>query len=436
MGNKKPNNWVEVSLGEIISTKKGKKPKSTIPEKSEGFVPYILIHEMEGGNVRAYTNDLKVPVANESDVLLVWDGSIGKCKSGIEGAIGSTLVAITPKGDMPTRFIEYFLKSKNDYIHETSTGTGLQHINKKFFKDCKIDLPPLLEQHRIVIKLDNIFGHLDFLKSRLNNIPEIIKKLRQTILNQAFSGELTEGLRKKKNLPTWERTSLGLITNLITSGSRGWAQYYSNKGAIFVRAQNINKDFLDLSDVAFVKLPNKSEGVRSRVFEKDLLITITGANVTKTALVDFYIEEAYVSQHVGLVRLNNPDLAPFVYLFLVSESFGRKQLINFAYGQGKPQLNLTNIKNVELDIPSLVEQTEIVKRVEHLFAKADAIEAQYQNLKAKIDSLPQAILAKAFKGELVEQLNTDGDAKVLLEEIQRLKASLKPAKKTVKIKKK
>jgi type I restriction enzyme S subunit len=114
------------------------------------------------------------------------------------------------------------------------------------------------------------------------------------------------------------------------------------------------------------------------------LITITGAIVTITAIVNFDIEEAYVSQHVSLVRLNNPDFAPFIYMFLINDSHGRKQLIDFAYGQGKPQLNLSNIKDVEIDIPSIEEQTEIVKRVENLFGKADKIESQYKILKAKI----------------------------------------------------
>jgi type I restriction enzyme S subunit len=74
-----------------------------------------------------------------------------------------------------------------------------------------------------------------------------------------------------------------------------------------------------------------------------------------------------------------------------------------------------------IGLPSLKEQQEIVSRVESLFAKADAIEKQYETLKSKIESLPQAILHKAFKGELTEQLDTDGDARELLREIEGLK---------------
>ncbi|WCC45676.1 restriction endonuclease subunit S [Tenacibaculum finnmarkense] len=106
-------------------------------------------------------------------------------------------------------------------------------------------------------------------------------------------------------------------------------------------------------------------------------------------------------------------------------------------GGGQPNIKLPTIKNLELLIPPLKEQTEIVKRVENLFSKADAIEKQYKTLKEKIDRLPQAILAKAFKGELVAQLPTDGDAKDLLEEIKKLKESLvvKPKNKVVRNKK-
>ena len=95
-----------------------------------------------------------------------------------------------------------------------------------------------------------------------------------------------------------------------------------------------------------------------------------------------------------------------------------------AEGGNQPNLNLSKIKNWEINLPSNEEQTEIVKKVESLFAKVDKIENQYKILKAKTDSLPQAILAKAFKGELVAQLDTDGDAKELLAEIQKLKAAV------------
>lgn len=87
-----------------------------------------------------------------------------------------------------------------------------------------------------------------------------------------------------------------------------------------------------------------------------------------------------------------------------------------------------NLHNVNIE-----EQQEIVSRVESLFAKADVIEKKYQSVREKIDNLPQALLHKAFKGELTEQLESDGDARELLQQIQELKNStVKPKKATSK----
>ena len=90
-------------------------------------------------------------------------------------------------------------------------------------------------------------------------------------------------------------------------------------------------------------------------------------------------------------------------------------------GTAIKRIVLKKIKKATIPLPSIQEQKKIVTRVEMLFAKADTIEQQYQTLKQKIVTLPQSILHKAFKGELVPQLESDGDARELLETINGLK---------------
>ena len=103
----------------------------------------------------------------------------------------------------------------------------------------------------------------------------------------------------------WGETTLGELAEYITSGSRDWSRYYADSGAIFIRTQDINQNRLSLKEVAFVKLPEKVEGKRSLIRKGDLLITITGANVGKVAVVEGEVPEAYVSQSVCLVRLKD-----------------------------------------------------------------------------------------------------------------------------------
>ena len=126
----------------------------------------------------------------------------------------------------------------------------------------------------------------------------------------------------------------------------------------------------------------------------------------------------------NMMRLNldrNIVLPKYLRTYLISQ-IGIKQLRqNAKHAVNQASINQTDVKMVIINLPKLEEQQEIVTRIETLFNKADLIEQQYQSLKQKIDTLPQAILHKAFKGELVPQLESDGEARDLLEEIKELK---------------
>jgi len=122
-----------------------------------------------------------------------------------------------------------------------------------------------------------------------------------------------------------------------------------------VRAQNINSGALDLSDVAFVRLPSAAEGLRTRLKVNDVLVTITGANVTVSALVAQDLQEAYVNQHVALLRPILPEMSVWLLLWLQAYGGGKSQLLEAAYGAGKPGLNLGNIREVSIALPPPAE---------------------------------------------------------------------------------
>nr|MBI9047321.1 restriction endonuclease subunit S [Anaerolineaceae bacterium] len=215
----------------------------------------------------------------------------------------------------------------------------------------------------------------------------------------------------------WCWASFDELTALVTSGSRGWAKFYSSNGPIFIRAQDINQDYLNLSDTAHVELPKKTEGIRTRVAKGDLLITITGANVTKTAMVENEIEEAYVSQHVALTRPVSISLSDFMHLWAISQENGRKILMEKAYGGGKPGLNLGNIKALPIALAPKNEQKVIIEKVGSTLSSIGTLTAMNENFQ-KLERLNQSILSKAFRGELVPQDPNDEPASVLLERIR------------------
>jgi type I restriction enzyme, S subunit len=173
---------------------------------------------------------------------------------------------------------------------------------------------------------------------------------------------------------SWTRVTLGELCSLITSGPRGWAEHYAESGPGFVRAQNVRFGELRLDDLARVNPPQRSEGSRTQVATGDLFVVITGAGVTNPALLDREIGEAYVSQHVALIRPLETELSSWLLLCLMAPAGCRSELVERAYGAGKPGLNLDNIRSLSVPIPPLAEQQRILKKVAELMALCDQME--------------------------------------------------------------
>lgn len=307
------------------------------------------------------------------------------------------------------KFLAYRLNSSDFVAFANSLDTGDRpRVNHKKISVFNIPSISVEEQKLIVEKIEELFSELDNGIAALKTAREQLKVYRQAILKHAFEGKLTAQWREENKAAEWEVKTLGDILSFITSGSRGWAKYYSDCGDIFIRAQNIKNDRLELDDVAYVSLPDKSEGTRTQVQEGDVLVTITGANVTKTGYVERDIGRAYVSQHVALCRPKSEVNTHFLYWNLVSETAGRKQLKKFAYGAGKPGLNLDNIRSVEISLPSQPEQEVIVGKIQDILSAEQRMEDILKNELQKSEALRQSILRKAFSGKLVpKEKNVD-----------------------------
>ena len=152
-------------------------------------------------------------------------------------------------------------------------------------------------------------------------------------------------------------------------------------------------------DLAHVKPPSNSEDTRTQVAKGDLLIVITGAGVTNPALLQQELGEAYVSQHVGLVRPTQRQIADWLLLSVMSvmaDAGGRAELVQRAYGAGKLGLNLDNIRSLSIPLPPLAEQRRIVAKVDALMALCDRLEKSLDATAATRLRLLDALLAEAL----------------------------------------
>ena len=306
-----------------------------------------------------------------------------------------------------------------------SSGTTRKRISRKNLGEIEFPVPPLNEQKRIADKLDALLARVVACRERLNRVPLILKRFRQAVLAAATSGRLTEEWRERMNISedSWRTRSGEEIFPFITSGSRGWAKYYAESGALFLRVGNLDHDTiqLDLTEVQHVNPPDTAEGKRTRVEFGDILISIT-ADVGMIAFIRRDISEAYINQHLCLARQTGEYAGAYLAYFLASPSGGIMQLSNMQRGMTKAGLTLEDIRSLAIQIPERPEQDEIVRRVEALFAYADRLEARYRAARAQVERLTPSLLAKAFRGELVPQDPEDEPASVLLARIRAARA--------------
>lgn len=334
---------------------------------------------------------------------------------------------------------------------EMTGSVGQKRVPASFLESAEIPVPPLAEQKRIADRIETLLKSVDAARERLAKVPAILKRLRQSILAAACSGQLTEEWRlanpgsgrgsdivrairedrgtkfqatvedrdETDHPDTWAVTTLGFLAeptlkgrSFVTSGSRAWAGRVGEHGPYFIRSENINTEHLRLDCAVHVNAPPGAEADRTRVRPNDLLLTITGNNVGRTAVVPEPCPDAHVSQHVAIIRTSRRCDVRFLWLWLRSDQHGQAQLRSHFYGQTKPGLSLEQVKSVRVFLPPAEEQHEIVRRVEELMDLVATISDQVRSSAKCVERLAHAVLVSAFRGELVpaeaELARTDG----------------------------
>ncbi|MFY1020673.1 restriction endonuclease subunit S [Ectopseudomonas khazarica] len=194
----------------------------------------------------------------------------------------------------------------------------------------------------------------------------------------------------------WQVLPLKRDIAFLTSGSRGWAEHYSDEGALFLRIGNLTRDGigLDLSDIQRVDVPEGTEGARTQVQQGDVLFSIT-AYLGSVAVVPAGLETAYVSQHVALARLRKDLFLPEWVAYVVSSWIGKTYLETQGYGGTKVQLSLEDVANTLVTAPPPPEQLAIATFIRYETTKLDNFMAEQEKLVALLKEKRQAVIAHA-----------------------------------------
>jgi type I restriction enzyme S subunit len=307
-------------------------------------------------------------------------------------------------------------------IELKSSGTTRRRISRGKLAQIEFPVPPLSEQQRIADKLDTLLKRVDACRERLGNVPAILKRFRQAVLAAATSGALTESWREKRALSDeWNETTVQAVAQVGTGSTplRSNPAFFAPSGTPWITSSATAQPIV-LSAEEFVT----DAAIKAHRLKKfpigALLVAMYGEGKTRGQVTELGIE-ATINQACAAVVVDDlKALKAFVKIALQANYLEMRDL---AEGGNQPNLNLSKIKLFPLRLPSLEEQKETVRRVEKLFAFADSLEARYAVARKKVENLTPSLLAKAFRGELVEQDQNDEPASILLERIKAERAT-------------
>ncbi|HGM4804419.1 TPA: restriction endonuclease subunit S [Serratia marcescens] len=440
-GGKLPEGWVNSKFTDLMDVQGGTQPPKSefIPEAQSGYIRLLQIRDFGKKPVPTYIPETKkLKTCREEDLLIGrYGASLGRICTGHAGAYNVALAKVIYPHEFERSFIRYYLESEIFQFPLRLLSRSAQNgFNKEDLSRFVFLLAPLAEQKIIAEKLDTLLAQVDSTKARLEQIPQILKRFRQSILASAVNGNLTEEWRKKYilNIDNWEKLTLGHIVKNIEAGKNlkciETPPHDEQYGIIKISAVTWGEYDEDESKT----LPDDSLFVESRrIATGDFLIS--RANTLELlgnpVIVKKVTKNLMLSDKVlRLVMADNDK--PWVNIFLRSY-YGRREIEFRSTGNQLSMRNIGQKALLEIPIPKppAEEQHEIVRRVEQLFAYTDTIEKQVNNALARVNSLTQSILAKAFRGELTAQwraenpdlISGENSAAALLDKIKSERAA-------------
>lgn len=406
-----PENWCWVRQDTVCSLADGEK-------RTEEEHPYLEVKYLRGVKNADLVTKGKY-IIEGSKVILVDGENSGEVFSIFEsGYMGSTFKQLLIADELNADYIQFFINTKREYYKNNKKGSAIPHLNKELFREMPFPLPPLPEQQRIVEQIESLFAKLDEVKEKAQEVVDRVETNIEAILYNAFSGKLTQSWRKENCIDdNWENSTLSKIVSGLKYGSSDKSDY-NNNGTPVLRIPNIGEGVIDFSDLKYMQ--GELENSSHEVFENDILIIRSNGSrdlVGKCALVPA-LEQRYAYASF-LIRIKASDkVLPNYLVRYINSSMARGQLFAKAKSSsGIHNINSKELGSIRIAVPTIEEQTEILKIIELLIKKELDVKNITGQMIENIAELKKSILAKAFRGELGTNIKTEESAIELLKSI-------------------
>lgn len=376
---------MEKFLPEICTIQYGFPFDSSKFSTSEGM-PLIRIRDVVRGYSETFTTEeyKEEYIVNKDDLLIGMDGEFNIAKWGKTPALLNQRVCrLLPMPEVDKNYLFYFMPSELKRIEEKTPFVTVKHLSAKELNKVKVPLPPLEEQRRIAALLDKVSGLITKRRAQLDKLDLLVKARFVEMFGDPVS-----------NPHQYPISQLSEYIEFLTSGSRGWSQYFSDDGEYFITIKNVKNCSISLEDVQYIKPPDNAEAVRTKVKDGDLLISIT-ADLGRTGVVTKEIADhgAYINQHLTCIRLNREKLNPLYVAYYMESPAGKMQFNAKNQAGVKAGLNFNAINSLKLVVPPLEKQGLFVEFV----SQTDKSKLTIQQSLDKLEVLKKALMQQYFE---------------------------------------
>ncbi|QNM84593.1 restriction endonuclease subunit S [Polaribacter pectinis] len=331
----------------------------------------------------------------------------------LENAVCGYHLAIieTNKNILSGKYIFRYLQINivKTYFELNSNGVTRFGLGKPTIMNLSVPIIPLQEQNKINTYLDHKTTIIDALIDKKELLIKKLQAQRQAIINEAVTKGLNNNAKMKSSgiewlgeIPEhWDMVKLTWLTDFITCGLAATPKYVEdNEGVPFLSAQNVKPGRIKLHKYRFISKELHQKLTKIRKPQKgDLLVTRVGAGIGEAAVVDIDFEfSVYVS--LTHIRTNQKLLSTFLMYFFSTEYAKNLALEGTVEGGGQGNLNVKNVENYRIALPTLKEQQDIVKFLNSSTKKIDEAIRQSQDSIKKLKSYRQAIISEAVTGKI------------------------------------
>ncbi|VVB54637.1 Type-1 restriction enzyme MjaXIP specificity protein [uncultured archaeon] len=410
--NKLPEGWHVYKMEDVCDLKTGGTPSKSRPEYFGGNIKWIVsgdinkefIYDVEGRITELGLKDSNARLLPIDSVLIALNGQ-GKTRGTVavlktEATCNQSIIAFIPKNrqNLDYIFLFYYLKNGYQKLRNLTGDNERSGLSMRVLRPLPVIVPPIDTQRIIIDKLEKQMAQIDIMRKELGKQLDSTERLFEIYLNEIFhfklNGDLPADWKWRKLSEVTEDWKEDIVSGPF--GSNLVVADYKNEGVPIIRLQNIQRMKFINSDIKYIT-PEKAEELKRHSYNpEDIVIAKLGIPVGKACKIPDKFEKGILVADVVRVRVNKTENDVHFMEYLLNSNLVAEQLNSKIIGSTRPRVNLYDVRDLILPVPSKLEQQKIASKLDKQTAQIEIMKNEAVKQLKAVNQLPASILNEVF----------------------------------------